>query len=80
MRVLIREKIADAGVDLLRESFDVVVDTESPLEEILGDFEALVVRSATKVTADVIARGDKLRVIGRAGVGEIGRASCRERV
>jgi len=69
MRVLIREKIADAGVDLLRESFDVVVDTESPLEEILGDFEALVVRSATKVTADVIARGDKLRVIGRAGVG-----------
>ena len=69
MRILIREPIADAGLELLRASFDVVVDTESPLEEIVGGYDALVVRSATKVTADVIARADQLKVIGRAGVG-----------
>jgi D-3-phosphoglycerate dehydrogenase len=69
VKVLVREQIADAGVELLRAQFDVVVDTDSPLEEILGDYEALIVRSATKVTADVIASGTKLKVIGRAGVG-----------
>ena len=69
MRVLVRETIADAGLDLLRERFDVVVDADGPLEEILGDYDALIVRSATKVTADVIASGAKLKVIGRAGVG-----------
>ena len=69
MKVLIRETIADAGVELLRAKFDVDVDTDSPLDEILGDYDALVVRSATKVTADVIAHGTRLKVIGRAGVG-----------
>jgi D-3-phosphoglycerate dehydrogenase len=69
VKVLVRETIADAGVELLRTKFDVDVDTESPLEEILGDYDALIVRSATKVTADVIARGARLKVIGRAGVG-----------
>jgi D-3-phosphoglycerate dehydrogenase / 2-oxoglutarate reductase len=69
MKILIREPIADAGLELLRASFDVVIDTESPLEEIVGDYDALIVRSATKVTANVIARADRLKVIGRAGVG-----------
>ncbi|MFL5926501.1 MAG: phosphoglycerate dehydrogenase [Gaiellaceae bacterium] len=69
MRVLVREQIADAGIDLLREKHDVVVDAESPLDDIIGDYEALIVRSATKVTADVIERGARLKVIGRAGVG-----------
>jgi D-3-phosphoglycerate dehydrogenase / 2-oxoglutarate reductase len=69
VKVLVREAIADAGVELLRAKFDVDVDTESPLEEIVGAYDALIVRSATKVTADVIARGDRLKVIGRAGVG-----------
>ena len=69
MKVLIRETIADAGVELLRAKFDVDVDTDSPLEEILGAYDALIVRSATKVTAEVIASGDRLKVIGRAGVG-----------
>ena len=68
-RVLVREVIADAGVELLRKRFDVDVDTESPLEEIIDRYDALIVRSATKVTADVIARGARLKVIGRAGVG-----------
>jgi D-3-phosphoglycerate dehydrogenase / 2-oxoglutarate reductase len=69
VKVLVRETIADAGLELLRAKFDVDVDLESPLEEILGDYDALVVRSATKVTAAVIASGTRLKVIGRAGVG-----------
>src|SRR6476469_4479775 len=69
MRVLIRETIADAGIELLRGKFDVVIDTDSPLEEIVGDYDALIVRSATKMTADLIAAGSRLKVIGRAGVG-----------
>ena len=69
MKILVREQIADAGIDLLRERFDVDVDTDSPLEEIVGNYDALIVRSATKVTADVIGRATKLKVIGRAGVG-----------
>jgi D-3-phosphoglycerate dehydrogenase len=67
--VLVRETIADAGLELLRAKFDVDLDAESPLEEVLGSYDALVVRSATKVTAEVIARGTRLKVIGRAGVG-----------
>lgn len=69
MKVLIREQIADAGVELLREKFDVTVDGDSPLEEIVGGYEALIVRSATKVTADVLEHAGRLKVIGRAGVG-----------
>jgi D-3-phosphoglycerate dehydrogenase / 2-oxoglutarate reductase len=69
VKVLVREQIAEAGVELLRAHFDVEVDTESPLEEIVGGYEGLIVRSATKVTADVIERASRLKVIGRAGVG-----------
>ena len=69
MKILVREQIADAGVELLRAKFDVDVDVESPLEEIIGDYDALIVRSATKVTAELIARAERLKVIGRAGVG-----------
>ena len=69
VKVLVREQIADAGVELLRAHFDVDVDTESPLEEIVDGYDGLIVRSATKVTADVIAHATRLKVIGRAGVG-----------
>jgi D-3-phosphoglycerate dehydrogenase / 2-oxoglutarate reductase len=69
VKVLVRETIADAGIDLLREKFDVVVDTDSPLEEIVADYDALIVRSATKVTAEIVERATNLKVIGRAGVG-----------
>ena len=68
-RVLVRETIAEAGVDLLRARFDVDVDAESDLDEIIGRYDAIVVRSATKLTADLIERADRLKVIGRAGVG-----------
>ena len=69
MRVLVRESIADAGVELLRAHFEVDVDSDSPLEEIVAQYDALIVRSATKVTAEVIAQATNLKVIGRAGVG-----------
>ena len=64
-----REEIAAAGVELLRSRFDVDVDLESPLEEIIGDYDAIVIRSATKLTAELLEHADKLKVIGRAGVG-----------
>jgi D-3-phosphoglycerate dehydrogenase len=68
-RVLVREEISEAGVDLLRSRFDVDVDAETALEDIIGGYDAIVVRSATKLTADVIEHAERLKVIGRAGVG-----------
>jgi D-3-phosphoglycerate dehydrogenase / 2-oxoglutarate reductase len=71
-RVLVKEKIADAGVDLLRRHFDVDVLTDMGDEELpgaIGDYDAIVIRSATKLTADVIDRAERLKVIGRAGIG-----------
>ena len=69
MRVLVREPIAEAGVELLRSRFDVDVDPDSPLEDVIGRYDAIVIRSATRLTADVIDRAQRLKVIGRAGVG-----------
>jgi D-3-phosphoglycerate dehydrogenase / 2-oxoglutarate reductase len=69
VRVLVREEISEAGVDLLRSRFDVDVDAESALDEIIDGYEAIVIRSATKLTADLIDRAARLKVIGRAGVG-----------
>ena len=69
MKVLIREEIAPAGVEILRSRFDVDVDGDSDLAEIIGAYDAIIIRSATKLTADLIDRGARLRVIGRAGVG-----------
>jgi D-3-phosphoglycerate dehydrogenase / 2-oxoglutarate reductase len=68
-RVLVREAIAPAGVDLLRSLFDVDVDADSDLAEIIDRYDAIVIRSATKLTADLIGRASHLKVIGRAGVG-----------
>jgi D-3-phosphoglycerate dehydrogenase / 2-oxoglutarate reductase len=68
--VLVREEIAEAGVRLLRDrGFDVDVDGDSDLAETIGRYDGIVVRSATKLTADLIERGERLKVIGRAGVG-----------
>ena len=71
-KVLVKEKIADAGVELLRERFDVVVGTdwaEGELERRIGEFDAIVIRSATRMTPELIARATRLRAIGRAGTG-----------
>jgi D-3-phosphoglycerate dehydrogenase / 2-oxoglutarate reductase len=71
-RVLVKEKIGESGVALLREHFDVDVGVDWSAEELverLGEYDGIVIRSATKMTAELIARGERLRVIGRAGVG-----------
>jgi D-3-phosphoglycerate dehydrogenase / 2-oxoglutarate reductase len=65
----VREEIAEAGVELLRASFDVDLDFESDLASIIGGYDAIVIRSATKLTAPLIEAGTRLKVIGRAGVG-----------
>ncbi len=66
---MVREEIAEAGVELLRSRFHVDVDAESRLDEIIGRYDAIVIRSATKLTAELLGRAEKLKVIGRAGVG-----------
>src|SRR5207244_13408474 len=68
-RVLVREEIAEPGVRLLQERFDVDVDGSSDLAETIRLYDRIVIRSATKLTADLIERAERLKVIGRAGVG-----------
>ncbi|HET6569996.1 MAG TPA: phosphoglycerate dehydrogenase [Solirubrobacterales bacterium] len=72
MKVLVREKIADSGVELLRQSFDVDLGlemSEQELSDAIGAYDALLVRSATQVTPELIERAERLKVIGRAGTG-----------
>lgn len=71
-RVLVADAINQAGIDLMSRRLDVEVRTglsEEILTEIIPDYEAIVVRSATRVTAPVIAAAGRLRVIARAGAG-----------
>jgi D-3-phosphoglycerate dehydrogenase len=71
-RVLVKEKIAAAGVELLRRDFEVELGLdwdEGQLAERIGEFDAILIRSATKLTAELIERADRMRVIGRAGTG-----------
>jgi D-3-phosphoglycerate dehydrogenase len=73
-RILIADAVSEKGVGLLRDTpgFEVTVKTGmSPeeLRETLGEYDGLVVRSATKVTGEVLASPGRLRVIGRAGTG-----------
>ncbi len=72
MKVLVADALSDAGVDLLNERFDVDVRTGLPKDElvrIIGAYDAVVVRSATTIDADVLAAADKLKVVARAGIG-----------
>ncbi len=72
LKVLVKEKIGESGVALLREHFDVEVGvdwSDEELAERIGEYDGIVIRSATKLTAELIARAARLRAIGRAGVG-----------
>ena len=71
-RVLVKERIAEGGVELLRERFDVDVEIDMPADELadrIAGYDALIVRSATAVDADLLARAERLKVVGRAGTG-----------
>ncbi len=73
MKVLISDNLSPAGVTVLEEAgLEVDVNTglaPEELKKIIGDYDALVIRSATKVTADLLEAATNLKVIGRAGIG-----------
>jgi D-3-phosphoglycerate dehydrogenase / 2-oxoglutarate reductase len=72
VKVLVKEKIADSGVELLRENFEVDLGLEmsdEELNEAIGGYDAILVRSATQLTPELIERAERLKVIGRAGTG-----------
>lgn len=71
MKILITETIDEKAIDVLRSKHDVELKELGPNEllEVIASYDAIVVRSKTMVTKDVIERGKKLKVIGRAGVG-----------
>jgi D-3-phosphoglycerate dehydrogenase len=68
-RVLVRERIADAGIGVLRARFDVDVDYDGDLLGRIAAYDGLVVRSATRVDEQLIDAAARLKVVGRAGVG-----------
>ncbi len=71
MKVVVADKISDRGVQLLQEQpgWNIVLTTKDTLNAEIADADALIVRSATKVTAELLDRAKKLRAVGRAGVG-----------
>jgi D-3-phosphoglycerate dehydrogenase / 2-oxoglutarate reductase len=71
-RILVADPLAEDGLERLRRAGDVTVVSKLPEAELIQripEFDALVVRSETRVTAPVIEAGHRLRVVGRAGVG-----------
>ncbi len=75
IKVLITDRIAQEGIDLLREQLpDVQVDEHfglapEQLKAMIGDYTALIVRSETRVTADILSAASRMKIVGRAGVG-----------
>ena len=71
-KILIVEPLADTGIELLRTAHEVDARASMTHEELLaaiGGYQALVVRSATRVDAEVLEAGRDLKVVGRAGIG-----------
>jgi D-3-phosphoglycerate dehydrogenase len=73
MKVLVADKISDSGIAKLQaDGYEVDIKTgqsEDELVAIIADYDAMIVRSATKATRPIIEAGGKLKIIGRAGVG-----------
>ena len=74
MKILISDKLANAGVEILKAVKEFEVDCKfgikpDELKSIIKDYHALIIRSGTTVTADILEAADNLKVIGRAGVG-----------
>ncbi len=72
LKVLVKEKVGDSGIELLRSRCDVDLGidwSDEELNERIGAYHGILIRSATKMTAELIERAVNLRVIGRAGVG-----------
>jgi len=72
VRVLVADDIGDPGIALLREHVDVELGigwSPAQLADRIGEFDGILIRSATKLDADLLARAGQLRAVGRAGVG-----------
>lgn len=74
VKVLVSDPVSSEGLNLLREAEGFEVDektglTEEELIQIIDQYDALIVRSQTQVTARIIEKADRLQIIGRAGVG-----------
>ena len=72
MKVLVKEQIAESGIDMLREQFEVELGFDMDDEELarrIGEFDAILIRSATTMTPELIGKADRMKVIGRAGTG-----------
>jgi D-3-phosphoglycerate dehydrogenase len=74
MKVLVSDTLGEIGIQMFQKETDLKVDVRTglapeALKQIIGDYEALVIRSATKVTEDLLTAAKKLKVIGRAGIG-----------
>lgn len=74
MKVLVSDKLAQEGLDILKKAKGIRVDMQTglapgELKKIIGDYHGLIVRSGTKVTKEIIEAGKKLKIIGRAGAG-----------
>ena len=73
MKVLVADGVSPKGIEILQNAgFETVIKDKLPAEELLEiipDFDAMIVRSASKVTKEVISRAKNLKIIGRAGVG-----------
>ncbi|MCK5257530.1 MAG: phosphoglycerate dehydrogenase, partial [Deltaproteobacteria bacterium] len=74
MKVLVSDKLSPKGVEIFKkaEGIEVEIKTKLPPEDlkaIIGEYDGLVIRSATKVKPEIIESADKLKVIGRAGSG-----------
>jgi D-3-phosphoglycerate dehydrogenase / 2-oxoglutarate reductase len=74
VKVLVSDKLSEAGLKVLQDASGVDVDyrpglSEQELAEAIGPYHGLVIRSGSKVTANVIESAENLRVVGRAGIG-----------
>jgi D-3-phosphoglycerate dehydrogenase / 2-oxoglutarate reductase len=73
-KVLVSDSLAKEGVDIFKNAPGIEVDVKTglkpdELKAIIGQYDALAIRSATNVTPDILAVADKMKVIGRAGIG-----------
>ena len=74
MKILVSDKLAGEGLEILKAVPEFQVDCKygmkpEELKAVIRDYDALIIRSETKVTADILEAAERLKVIGRAGVG-----------
>ena len=74
MKVLVSDNLGEAGIQMLQEEDGIEVDVNTGLDHealknIIGAYDGLIIRSATKVTEDLLIAATRLKVVGRAGIG-----------